>query len=71
MGYPYPQSLVVLVVGGVPWLVYSTGRLSTGGRKEMDLGVFGIENVWCFGDVVVNGKLGRLVHNLRKIPNQG
>ena len=60
----------MLVVGGVPWLVRSTGRLSTGGRKEMDLGVFGIEDVGWFGDIVVDGKLGRLVHNLRIIPDQ-
>ena len=59
------------MVGGVPWLTYSTGRLSKGGRKEMNPGVFGIGNVGCFGDVVVDGKLGRLVHNLRKIPDQG
>ena len=61
----------MLAVGGVPWLVCSTGRLSQGGRKEMDLGVFGIEDVECFGDVVVDGMLGRLVHNLRTIPDQG
>ena len=41
----------MLVVGGVPWFVCRTGCLSTGGRKEMDLGVFGIKDVGCFGDV--------------------
>ena len=61
----------MLVVGGVSWLVYSTGRLSAGGKKEMDIGVFGIGNVGCFGDVVVDGKLGRLGHILQKIPDQG
>ena len=61
----------MLVVGGVPWLVCSIGRLSTGGIKEMDLGMFGIEDVGCFGDVVVDGKLSRLVHNLWTIPDQG
>ena len=37
----------------------------------MDLGVFAIEDVGFFGDVVVDGKLGQLVHNLRTIPDQG
>ena len=37
----------------------------------MNPGVFGIGNVGCFGNVVVDGKLGRLGHNLRKIPYQG
>ena len=41
-----------------------------GGRKEMDLGVFSIGNVGCFGDVVVDGEWGRLGHILRKIPDQ-
>ena len=59
------------MVGGVSWLAYSTGRLSKGGRKKMNLGVFGIVNVGCFGDVVVDGKLGRLGHILRKIPDEG
>ena len=58
-------------MGGIPWWVCSIDRLSTGDRKEMDLGVFGIEDVGCFGDVVVDGKLGRLVHNLRTIPDHG
>ena len=61
----------MLVVGRVSWLVCSTGCLSTGGRKEMDLGVFGIEDVGWFGDVVVDGKFCRLVHNLRTVPDQG
>ena len=61
----------MLVVGGVPLLVYSTDRLSTEGRKEMNLGVFGIGNVWWFGDVVVDGKLGRLVHNLPTFLDRG
>ena len=61
----------MLVVGGVPWLVYSTGRLSMRGRKEMNPGVFGIGNFGCFGDVVVDGKWGRLGHILRKILDQG
>ena len=37
----------------------------------MNPGVFGIANVGCFGDVVVDGKLGRLGHILREIPDQG
>ena len=37
----------------------------------MNLGVFGIEDVGWFSDIVVDGKVGRLVHNLRTIPNQG
>ena len=61
----------MLAVGGVPWLVCSIGRLSTGGRKEMDLGVFGIEDVGWFGDTVVDGRLGRFVRNLPTFPDQG
>ena len=45
--------------------------MSTVGRKEMDLGVFGIEDVRWFGDTVVDGKLGQLVHNLPTFPDQG
>ena len=37
----------------------------------MNLGVFGIATVGCYGDVVVDGKLGRLGHILREIPDQG
>ena len=37
----------------------------------MDLRVFGIQDVGCFGDFVVDGKLGRLVHNLSTFPDQG
>ena len=61
----------MLVVGGVLWLICSTGRLSTGGRKEMDLGVFGIVDVWLFGDMVVDGRFGRLGHYLLTFPYQG
>ena len=61
----------MLAVGGVPWLVGSIGRLSMGGRKEMDLGVFGIEDVGWFGDIVVDGRLGRLGRNLLTFPYQG
>ena len=61
----------MLAVGGVPWLVCSIGHLRTGGRKEMDLGVFGIEDVGWFGDNVVDGKLGWLVRNLPTFPDQG
>ena len=57
--------------GGVPWMVYSTGRLSKGVKKKMDLMVFGIAIVGCYGDVVVDGKLGQLGHILREIPDQG
>ena len=61
----------MLAVGGVPWFVGSIGRLSMGGRKEMDLGVFGIEDVGWFGDIVVDGRLGRFVRNLLTFPYQG
>ena len=61
----------MLAVGGVPWLVGSIGRLSMGGRKEMDLGVFGIVDVGLFGDMVVDGRFGRVGHNLLTFPYQG
>ena len=60
----------LFVVGKVPWLVYSIGRLSNGGRKVMNLRVFGIATVGCYGDVVVDGKLGRLDHIFWEIPYQ-
>ena len=37
----------------------------------MDLGVFGIEDVGWFGDILVDGKWDRLVHNLPTLPDQG
>ena len=52
-------------------MVYSTGCLSTQGRKEMNPGVFGIGNVGCFGGMVVDGKLGQLGYILRKILDDG
>ena len=61
----------MLVVDGVPWLVGSIGRLSMGGRKEMDLGMFGIVDVGWFGDMVGDGRFGRLGHNLPTFPYQG
>ena len=61
----------MLAVGGVPWWVCSINRLSTVGRKEMDLGVFGIEDVGWFGDMVGDGRFGRLGHNLPTFPYQG
>ena len=61
----------MLAVGGVPWWVCSIDRLSTVGRKEMDLGVFGIEDVGWFGDIVVDGRLGLFVRNLPTFPYQG
>ena len=61
----------MLAVGGVPWWVCSIDRLSTVGRKEMDLGVFGTVDVGLFGDMVVDGRFGRLGHNLLTFPYQG
>ena len=52
-------------------MVGSIGRLSMGGRKEMDLGVFGIVDVGLFGDMVVDGRFGRVGHNLLTFPYQG
>ena len=37
----------------------------------MNLGVFGITTVGCYGDVVVDGKLGRLGHILRESLDMG
>ena len=61
----------MVAVGGVLWWICSIGHLSTGGRKEMDLGVFGIEDVGWFGDIVVDGRFGRLGHNLPTFSYQG
>ena len=37
----------------------------------MNLGVFGIEDVGWFGDIVVDGRLGRFVRNLPTFPDKG
>ena len=52
-------------------MVYSTGRLRKGDKKEMNLGMFDISIVGCYGDVVVDGKLGRLGHILRESLDMG
>ena len=47
-------------------MVYSTGFLSKGGKKEMNLGVFNIVIFGCYVDVVVDGKMSRLGNILQE-----